>query len=165
MVINNIPKDITVENLEETIIAENPELELVPGQIGARFIYSTKRGLTKGVIEVGPETRRKLQQRKLKIGWQICHVADCLVAMRCYKCSRFKNRHKECKGKETCPLCAGGHKLKDCKAPADQHKCINCVIYNQYSKAGRIREDHTSLDKNCPSLHAVLEKYKQNTDY
>jgi len=70
-VINNIPKDIMVENLEETIIAQNPELELVPGEIGARFIYLTKWGQTKSVIEVGPETRRKLQQKKLKIGWQI----------------------------------------------------------------------------------------------
>jgi hypothetical protein len=73
--------------------------------------------------------------------------------------------HKECKGEDTCPLCAGGHKLRECKASADQHKCIICVIYNQYNKAGRIREDHTSLDKNCPSLHAVLEKYRLNTDY
>ena len=164
-VINNIPKDITVENLEETITTQNPELELVPGEIGTRFIYSTKWGQTKGVKEVGPQTRRKLQQKKLKIGWQICYVADYLVAMRCFKCSRFNHRHKECKGEETCPLCTGGHKLRECKASADQHKCINCVTYNQYNKTGRIREDHSSLDKNCPSLHAVLEKYRQNTNY
>ena len=31
MVINNVPKDTTVGNLEETIIAQNPELELEPG--------------------------------------------------------------------------------------------------------------------------------------
>jgi hypothetical protein len=165
MVINNVPKDITVKNLEETIIAQNPELELVPGEIGARFTYTTKWGQTKIVIEVGPETRRKLQQKKLKIGWQICNVADYLVVMQCLKCSRFNHRHKGCKGEETYPLCAGGHKLRERKALADQYKCINCITYNWYNKTGRIRENHSSLDKNCPSLHAVLEKYRQKTDY
>ena len=165
MIINNIPNDITVENLEETIIAQNPELELVPVEIGTKFIFSTKWGQTKGVIEVGPETRRKLQQKKLKIGWQICLVTDHLIAIRCYNCSRFNHRQTECKREETCPLCAGRHKLKECKASVDQHKCVNCVIYNQYNKIGKIREDHTSLDKNCPSLQAVLEKYRHNTDY
>jgi hypothetical protein len=75
-------------------------------------MYTTKWGQTKIVIEAGPDTRRKLQQKKLNIGWQICNVADYLAATRCFKCSRFVHRHKECKGEETCPLCAEGHKLK-----------------------------------------------------
>ena len=165
MVINNVPKDITLENIEETIIDQNPELLLELGEIGTRFMYTTKWGQTKIVIEVGPDTRRKLLHKKLKIGWQICNVADYLVATRCFKCSRFNHRHKECKGEETCPLCAGEHKLKDCKASADQYRCINCITYNRYNKSGRIRENHPSLDKNCPSLQAVLEKYRRNTDY
>jgi len=165
MVINNVPNYITVGNLEEVIIAQNPELELVQGDMEAKFIYSTKWGQNKIVVEVGPDTRKKLQQKKLKIGWQICNAADYLVAMRCFRCSRFNHRHKECKGEETCPLCAGGHKLKECKASVDQHKCINCITYNRHSKRGRIDENHSSLDKNCPSMQAVLEKYRQNTDY
>jgi hypothetical protein len=32
------------------------------------------------VAEVGPETRKKLLQTKLKIGWLICSVGDYLVA-------------------------------------------------------------------------------------
>jgi hypothetical protein len=43
MVINNFPKDTTVDNSEETIIAQNPELDLEPGEIDARFIYTTKQ--------------------------------------------------------------------------------------------------------------------------
>ena len=68
MVINNVPKDTTFGNLEETIIAQNPELGLEPGEIYARFIYTTERGQANTVIEVGRETRRKLLQNKLKIG-------------------------------------------------------------------------------------------------
>jgi len=127
MVINNVPKDTTVDNLEETITAQNPELDLEPGEIDARFIYTTKRGQTKTVTSVGPETRRKLQQKKLKIGRQICNVADYLVAMRCFKCSRFNHRHKDCRGEEACPLYAAGHKLRGGSAFTEQYKCINCI--------------------------------------
>jgi hypothetical protein len=162
MVINNLPKDTTVNNLEETIIAQNPELDLEPGEIDARFIYTTTQGQTKTVIEVGPKTRRKLGQKKLKIGRQICNVADYVVAMRCFK---FNHRHKDCKGEEACPLCAGGHKLRECTASTEQYKCSNCITYNRYNKTGKIEENHSSLDKNCRSMQAVLEKYRQNTDY
>ena len=47
MVINNVPKGITLENIEETIIDQNPELLLEPGEIGARFMYTTKWGRPK----------------------------------------------------------------------------------------------------------------------
>jgi hypothetical protein len=63
-----------------------------------------------------------------------------------------------------CPLRAG-HTLKNCTAPSHQHKCINCTPHNQYSKKEKICENHPSLSKKCPSLHAVLTKYRQNTDY
>jgi hypothetical protein len=47
MVINNVPKDTTVETVAETIIAQNPELDLVPGEINVKFIYTTTWGQTK----------------------------------------------------------------------------------------------------------------------
>ena len=90
---------------------------------------------------------------------------DYLVAKRCFKCSRFNHRHQSGIGEKTCPLCAGGHKLKECKEPADQYKFINCVMHNRYSKADKMCENHSSLDRNCPSMHAVLAKYRQNTNY
>jgi hypothetical protein len=55
-----IPQEVTVENLEETILPQNPELNMKPGEIAARFKFTTKRGESNMVIEVGPETRKKL---------------------------------------------------------------------------------------------------------
>jgi hypothetical protein len=165
MIIHNVPQDVTIENLQETVLAQNPELGLALGDIETRFKFTTKRGLVKMVIEVGSETRKKLLDKKLKIGWLICNVGDFLVARRCYKCSRFNHRHQECRGEETCPLCAGGHKLKECRAPAEQHRCVNCMTYNRYSKVDKVSENHSSFYKNCPSMQAVLAKYRLNTDY
>jgi hypothetical protein len=165
LIIRNIPQDITVENLEETILAPNPELSMKPGEFAARLKFRTKRGEINMVIEVGPATRKKLLQTKLKIEWLICSVGDYLMAKRCFKCSRCNHRHQDSRGDLTCPLCAGGHSLKDCKAPTNQYKCINCMTYNRYSKKDKICENQSSLSKNCPSLHAVLTKYRLNTDY
>jgi hypothetical protein len=165
LIIRNSPQEITVENLEETILAQNPELSMKPVEVAARFKSGQKAGEINMIIEFGPQTRKKLLQTKLKIGWLICNVGEYLVAKRCFRFTRYNHRHRDCRGQVTCSLCAAGHTLKDCEAPTNQHKCINCMTCNQYSKKGNICENHSSLSKNCPSLHAVLTKYKLNTAY
>jgi len=165
MVTHNVPQDINVENFEETIMTQNPELGLIQEDIAAKFSFKTKQGRVNMVIEVCSGTRKKLLHTKRKLGWLICSTGDYLVARRCFKCSQFNHRHQDCRGEETCPLCAGEHKLKECTAPAMHYKCINCVTYNRYTKGEKISECHSSLDKNCPSLQAVLAKYRLNTDY
>jgi hypothetical protein len=104
LIIHNIPQDITVDNLEKTVIAQNPELLMKTGDIAARYKFQTKWGLINMVIEADSETRKKLIQTRLKIRWLICKVDDYLVAKSCFKCSRFNHRHQDCRGEETCPL-------------------------------------------------------------
>ena len=77
----------------------------------------------------------------------------------------YNHRHRECRGALTCPLCAGSHSLKECTASSQNYKCINCQNFNMHNKGASINDNHSALDRNCPSLKAVLEKYKQNTDY
>ena len=43
LVIINIPEDISTENLEDTLIAQNPDLHLVKGVIKAKFNYEKKK--------------------------------------------------------------------------------------------------------------------------
>jgi hypothetical protein len=136
-----------------------------PEDVATRFKFRTRRGELNMVVEFGPETRKKLLQTKLKMGWLICSVGDYLVSERCFKCRKYNHGHQECKGEETCPLCAGGHSLKDCKTPSNQHNCTNGMSYNRHSKKGKVCENHWSLSKDCQSLQAVLTKYIQNTDY
>ena len=83
---------------------------------------------------------------------------------RCFKCSRFNNRHRECIGEESCTLCTGAHKLKDCTEDPRSYKCINYLSYNNYHPNKYKCSNHSSLDKKCPSLLAILEKYRQYTD-
>jgi hypothetical protein len=87
-VIYNVPQDIKVENVEETILTQNPELGLAQGDIEAKFLYRTKRGRVNMVIEVVSDTRKKLLHSKLKIGWLICSTDDYLVARKLVRCVR-----------------------------------------------------------------------------
>ena len=48
----NIPEDITTENLEDALIAQNPGLNLVKGDIKAKFSFETKKHFRNLVVEV-----------------------------------------------------------------------------------------------------------------
>ena len=147
------------------ILGQNPELNLTTGDITPKFVYHTKRLTRNMVIEVSALTRKRMIHTKIKLGWFICSLDDYLVPTRCFKCSKYNHRASQCRGPKRCPLCAGSHKMKECSAQAEDYKCINCQIFNMHNKNAKISENHSSMDKNCPSLKAVLNKYIQNTDY
>jgi len=117
------------------------------------------------VVEVNAETRKTLLNKKIGIGWQICWIDDYITATRCYKCSKFNHRTQDCRGEVTCPLCAGNHTLKECKRDATTFKCINCENNKKHNPTSNISVAHSALDRNCPSLKAILQKNRLNTEY
>ena len=135
------------------------------GTIAAKFTYLTKNKHLNAVVEVSAETRRAILNNKIRIGWQICRTDDYIVATRCYKCSKFNHRTRDCRGEVTCPLCAGTHTLKECKENSTIFKRINCENFNKHNPKSKISVDHSALDRNCPSLQAVIEKNIKNTGY
>jgi len=118
IVIYNVPEEITKENAEEIIATQNPEINLREGDVKPKFITKGRRNTRNLMVEVGSLVRRKIFKTKLKIGWHICNTEDYVVVNRCFKCSGYNHRASDCRGVETCPLSAGGHKLKDCTMPA-----------------------------------------------
>jgi hypothetical protein len=122
LVIYNIPEEVNLENTEQIITTQNPELRLNEGEVTPKFTYRGKRNATNMVIEVGPQTRQKILSTNLKLGWHICNVRDYIVMTRCYKCSRFNRKAKECIGEQTCPHCMGDHNIKACTAPTCDYK-------------------------------------------
>jgi len=100
LVIYNIPQTISTRNIQDTLLAQNPELNLKTGDITEKLSYETKRRSRNLVIEVNAQTRKLLIQMKVKLGWLICNIEDYLVANRCFKCSRFNHIFRECRGTE-----------------------------------------------------------------
>jgi hypothetical protein len=165
LIVYNIPEDISLQNIEDTLLNQNPDLGLMKGDIDAKFDFTTKNKNRNLVIEVEAKVRKILLLTKIKLGWHICKADDYIVATRCFRCSRYNHRHNECKGNETCPICAGAHRLKDCVADPKLFKCVNCTIYNKFNPHKNICTNHSSLDKKCPSMLAILERYRRNTEY
>jgi len=98
LIMLNIPADITLVNVKETLVQQNYELLLKEGSIEPKFCYTTKRGTRNLVTEVDSGTRKKLLQTKVKLGWAISKVDDYVIAKRCLRCSRYYYTYKECKG-------------------------------------------------------------------
>ena len=165
IIILNVPEDINTNNIEDAIIKQNLDLNMTKGSMIAKFTYVTKRKYRNAVVEVGPDVTKNLLHRKIKLGWQICRTDDYITATRCFKFSKFNHRTMECKGKITCPLCAGAHIIKECKSNPTTYKCINCVVYNRHNPTKTISVAHSALDKECPSLKVILERNRLNTEY
>jgi hypothetical protein len=95
----------------------------------------------------------------------ICNIDDYVSVSRCFKCSRYNDQHTECRSEEAYPPCAGKHKLKECTAARFDYNCIKCATFNGHNEDRITNENHSSLDWNCPSLQAMIVKYRQNTNY
>jgi hypothetical protein len=112
-IIYNVPEEIST-NIAAINTTQNPDILTNGENIDAKFMYKTRKGRNNIVMEVDPQARLQIVQTKLKIGWEICNVAEYLVSTRSYKCSRYNHKHYECKGEETCPLCAGKQNERMC---------------------------------------------------
>jgi len=165
LVIINIPEEISIGNLENTLLAQNTDVNLKQGDIEAKFSYETRKHTRNLMMEVSAQIRKLLLHKKAKLGWQICKIEDYVAATGCYKHSIFNHRARDCRADETCPLCAGSHKLKECTTNPQEYKCMKCLSYNKQNQNIPICVNHTSLYKNCPNLHAIVEKHRKNTDY
>jgi hypothetical protein len=60
-----VPEDIATANIEDSILRQNPELNLHKGSIEAKFTYVTKRLHRNAVIEVGAEIRKILHNKNV----------------------------------------------------------------------------------------------------
>jgi len=72
----NIPEEISIDNIDDTLMAENPDIGVGKGEIFPKFTYETKRHTRNIVIEVSAQTRKKLIDNKVKIGWVNCSIED-----------------------------------------------------------------------------------------
>jgi len=165
LIVYNVPDTLTTENAEAIILAQNPDLKLQEGDIQAKYIFKTRRKTTKLIIEVLPHARRQMLHNKLKLEWSVCYVEDYVSVNRCFRCSGYNHRHTECRNEEACPVYAGKHKLKDCAAPRTEYNYINCERLNAHNQDRKTQTNQSSLDRNCPSLQAMIAKYRQNTNY
>lgn len=114
------------------------------------------------VIEVLPSVRAQiLRTGYLYVGWRRCAVSEHFSVTRCYKCSRYNHIKQDCKAEIVCPICAGNHEFKDCRAQFK--KCNNCISYNNSHKTN-VPVDHTVRDNDCHVYKLVLANIMSKTN-
>jgi len=165
IIVYNVPDALTTENAEAIILAQNPDLKLQEGDIQAKYTFKTRRKTTNLVSEVLPHARRQMLHNKIKLEWSVCYVEDYVSVNRCFTCSGYEHWHTECRNEVACPICAGKHKLKDCAATRTEYKYTNCVRFNAHNQDRKTQTNHSSLDRNCPSLQAMIATYRQNINH
>ena len=164
LVIYNIPEEVNIDNAASIISLQNSELNISPDEIKPKFVYENRKKAKNIVIELSPEARKKIIDKKLKLGWEICKNEDYIRVNRCFKCSKYNHSSINCQGKITCPNCAQEHDKRDCKAKIEEYRCINCTNWNNYNK-DKLNTNHSSLDRACERYKAALIKIKQNINY
>ena len=158
----NVPEDITLEKAAQAIVLKNSEMNLNENEIKPNFVSEDRKRHKNLVAEVDSEIRKRLVDRKLKMGWHVCNSRDYLSVTRCYKCSKYNHRAKECFGDVVCPHCLQSHTMHECKASKENHRYVKCIIYNKYNKTTQFNVNHSSLDKSCGCYKAGLKKYRED---
>ena len=165
IIVFSVPEVITSENAAQAIVLQTSELNLNESKILPRFVFEDRKKHKNLVIEVNSEIRKRIVGRKLQMGWHVCKSEDYLSVTRCYKCSKYNHRAQECYGDVACPHCAQSHKMHECKARKENHRCVNCINYNKYNNSTQVNVNHSSLDKSCSCYLAILKKYTERVDY
>jgi len=155
----NVPEDITSQNAAQAIVSQHPELNLKENEIKPKFVFENRKKHKNLVIVVNSENRKRLVDKKLKIGWHACYSADYVGDTHCYKCSKYNHRAQECQGDVVCPHCAQSLKMLECRAGTESLRSVNCTNYIKYSKTTQVNVNHSSLDRSCNCYKAVLKKY------
>lgn len=161
-----IEEDLSKEDLKECIVKQNSYINS-DCDLDVKVIRKWRTGFM-AILEVGANIFENiLNHGKLKIGWNVCKVFECLDVLRCYKCLGFRHKSADCRNVkgdiQLCAACGGeNHRERDCKSK--EMKCINCVRANEKLNL-KLDTKHKAYDKGCMVLIRELEKKRERIDY
>lgn len=147
MKIFDITEKYSESELIDAIKAQNDELK--DGEIKVVKIYENKRLNNFGaIVEVDMQSFQSMKHlNKLYIGWNRCHIEECVIIKRCFKCCGFNHNSADCKNKIACIKCGNEHLSKECDSGII--RCINCVSVNKKFNT-KFDVDHPAYSKKCP---------------
>lgn len=141
--ISGVTKDLSDQRILEALIKQNTRLlQDVAKTEDFKIIRRTRSRNMETcnvILETSPKAWAALRDHKVRIGYQIVHVADQSPIRQCYRCLGFGHDAKRCSGEIACGYCAGHHDTRECDRSAGP-RCTNCKEHN----------DHPAYSSGCP---------------
>lgn len=160
VIINNLDSGSSPKDIVETIVEQNPELQINMTDAHHKIVPLFKRGrrespTTSWICEVDPYTYRAIIENPIYVGFYRCRVSAFEEITQCYKCLQFGHPAVKCNSKdETCAHCAKtGHKRDLCPNFDKPPHCTNC------------NGSHPTTDRTCTKRANTLANIQRRTDY
>lgn len=137
-------EEAIVREIGEGMTADEPR----PWEVGElRPYYAGNKAVTVKIKEEFADTL--IGRGKLRIGLNLCVVAERVDVIQCYKCWKYGHRRGECKQAEDlgerCRNCGqDGHKSVDCKM---EGFCLSCKTKGHRAGAGKCPEFRKALSR------------------
>lgn len=115
------------------------------------------------VIEIdGNHFAKAMEVGRLFIDLQSCKVFEDIQVMRCFNCSRYYHKAKECPNKLSCQECGEEHLTSKCNN--DIKKCVNC---EHAVKTYNVKYDinHAVYDRNCNVFVKKMHMLRRRIEY
>lgn len=154
----NLDDDVLIQ----TIKSQNEYMEKSNIKVLTKFDCKKNNGYG-AIIEIENECYNQIMRgEKLKIGWCVCKVFECIDVRRCFKCCGYNHKSSVCKNRIACLKCGGEHIMKDCKAK--NCVCINCKVAVDKLNI-KIDIFHPAYSLNCPIYKRKIENEKKRREF
>jgi len=102
--------------------------------------------------------------RMVQIGFQTYKTKTFIpLPTRCWRCQRFGHAESSCRGKVTCPRCAGNHKYEECSIKNDNVDTDETIVKNTHLRCVNCSQQHSAAYRNCPEYLKSKEIAKIKT--
>lgn len=159
IIIYDVEEDIDTQAIVHNIVEQNEDIE--EGDIIYRTKFKTRRG-SNLIFSIKGKALKKVEDRKIKIGWVSYNFREYFRPSRCYKCGNYGHIAKDCKSNEVCLKCGGeGHLKVNCTS---QEFCNNCKFSNERYKT-KYDTQHSCLNSTCKVYEKEVLRLISRTDY
>lgn len=162
--ITGLSEERSEEELVENMILQNDYLD---ENASIKILHRTQRrgkyNLFSVIAEVdGKSYMSLIKNQKINVGWDRCYVSEVLSIMRCYKCSGYQHKARDCKNPVACPKCARNHLLDQCTN--NTKECINCKMASRKLNI-KIDCNHEAWDRSCPVYSRKVNTERNKINY
>lgn len=158
-----VSKDVPEEKILEAIVGQNKSLlkDLEGRDLQLKMLRRTKGRVSEVhniILQVSPAMWGRLNNRKIRIGYQVVPAYDQSPAIQCFRCLEYGHVARNCKNEVACGYCTKAHDTRSCDGRDSGPICKNC-------KSSKRDCGHPAYSSQCPEWEKWDRLTRLTTDY